>query len=88
MEKSRDSWLPLESNPDIINKYIKDLGFNVSQFSMVDVLSTEEWSQNMVPQPCLAVFFLYPITAVQKEYRKGEAERHKETLQEVNKNVC
>ena len=90
MDSEDTNWMPLESNPEVINKFIKDLGFDVSQYSLVDVLSTEEWAQEMVPQPALAVFFLYPISKAQKEYDKVEAEKLAKDGQTVhgNVNIC
>jgi len=82
-----DNWMPLESNPEVINTFIKELGFDVSQFSLVDVLSTEPWAQEMVPQPVSAVFFLYPISQKQKEYAKVEAEKLKTDDNKVSSNV-
>jgi len=82
-----DNWMPLESNPEVINAFIKDLGFDVSQFSLVDVLSTEQWAQEMVPQPVSAVFFLYPLSKNQKEYEKKEAEKPQTEEKKVSPNV-
>ena len=71
-EESSSNWQPLESNPEVINEFIKDLGFDTSKYRLTDVLSTEDWAQEMVPQPVKAVFFLYPISQVQEEFRKKE----------------
>ncbi len=75
--EQNDNWMPLESNPEVINQFIKDLGFDTSRFSLVDVFSTEGWAQDMVPQPVIAVFFLYPLSEKQKAYKKIEAENKK-----------
>lgn len=87
MESEDVNWLPLESNPGVINNFIKDLGFDVSEYHLVDVLSTEEWAQQMVPDPTLAVFFLYPVSKLQKEYKKQEEENIQTNGQVVSPNV-
>jgi len=85
--ESEDNWMPLESNPEVINQFIKELGFDTSRFSLVDVFSTEEWAQQMVPQPVIAVFFLYPVSEKQKAYKKKEAEAIKEEGSKASPNV-
>jgi len=86
-QAEEDNWMPLESNPEVINAFIKELGFDTSQFSLVDVLSIEPWAQEMVPQPVTAVFFLYPVTEKQKEFKKQEAEKLKSDENKVSPNV-
>lgn len=83
MQEKEDNWMPLESNPEVINGYINDLGFDVKKFALADVLSTEEWAQETVPQPVLAVIFLYPISDKQEEYRQAENEKIKADGQTV-----
>jgi ubiquitin carboxyl-terminal hydrolase L3 len=63
---TKQRWFPLESNPDLINKYIKGLGFDTSLYEFVDVFSTEEWALAMIPQPVVAVIMLYPLTEKQE----------------------
>lgn len=43
-EDQGENWFPLESNPDVINPYVSSLGFDVTQYSWVDLLSVEEWA--------------------------------------------
>ena len=62
-------WFPLESNPQLINKYIANLGFDTSLYEFVDVFSTDDWAIDMIPQPVAAVVMLYPITAKQESFR-------------------
>ena len=54
-------WFPIESNPSILNKYLDTMGFPTTTYEFQDVLSTEEWALEMVPQPVAAVIFLFPI---------------------------
>ena len=53
-------WIPLESNPEVINKYIEGLGYPTTTHQFVDVFDTEEWAILMLPQPIHALVFLYP----------------------------
>jgi ubiquitin carboxyl-terminal hydrolase L3 len=58
----QQKWFPLESNPELINDYIRKLGFDTSLYEFCDVFSTEEWALDMIPQPVAAVLLLYPLT--------------------------
>lgn len=61
----KQRWFPLESNPQLINSYIQNLGFDTSLYEFVDVFSTEDWALDMIPQPVAAVLMLYPLTDAQ-----------------------
>jgi len=87
MQFDQNEWLPVESNPEIINSFIKKLGFDTNKYIFTDVLSTEDWAQAIVPQPCLAVIFLYPISAKQLEYERQEAAKIRREGHTVSKDV-
>lgn len=55
-----------------MNNYISKLGFDTSFYQFVDVFSTDDWALDMIPQPCMAVIMLYPITKVQEDWRREE----------------
>ena len=76
-EKDDNNWLPLETNPEVLNKYIHGLGFDTSKLSFMDLFSVEEWACQMCPEPNLAVLFLFPTKKCQKDYKKIEDERIK-----------
>lgn len=74
-EKKKKRWFPLESNPQVMNSFVGQMGFPTSQLAFCDVFSTEEWALDMVPQPTAAVLFLYPIKDNTEEHRAAEAAR-------------
>jgi ubiquitin carboxyl-terminal hydrolase L3 len=47
------TWLPLESNPDVMNDYVGKMGLDLSKVQFHDVMSTEDWALEMIPRPVL-----------------------------------
>lgn len=37
-------WIPLESNPIVLNEYVKKLGFDTSKYAFCDILGLDEVS--------------------------------------------
>jgi ubiquitin carboxyl-terminal hydrolase L3 len=68
------NWQPLESNCEVINKYLSDIGLDISHFVFQDLLSTEEWAQDMILKPVLGLLFIFEITDKQEDFRKKEEE--------------
>ena len=66
------NWQPLESNSELITKYIGDIGLDTSEFVFQDLLSTEQWAQEMIKQPVLGLLYIYEITDTQEKHRKEE----------------
>lgn len=79
---SSTKWLPLESNPDLLNKYLDKIGFDTTIYSFCDVFSLEDWALDMIPSGTVAVMFLYPLTEKQESHN-----RFNESL-ENNQNNC
>ncbi|KAK9865383.1 hypothetical protein WJX84_002842 [Apatococcus fuscideae] len=65
-------WLPLESNPDVLNSFAKGLGFDTSAYAFCDIFGLDEELLAMVPQPVLAVLLLFPVTDRTEAARKAE----------------
>jgi len=65
-------WIPLESNPDVINKYARTLGLEKGHFC--DVFGLDDDLLNFVEGKCLAFILLFPITQKYEEYRAKEDE--------------
>lgn len=68
--KKRKNWLPLESNPKVVSKYIRKLGFDPG-VSVHELLSLEDWALDMVPRPARAILLLFPISTETEESRKA-----------------
>ena len=72
MEGKQSDWQPLESNAEVITEYSEKLGFDATIFKFQDLLSLEEWAQAMIPEPCLGLLFIFPISAASKNKNEEE----------------
>lgn len=86
-EGRRKRWLPLESNPELLNGYMKRLGLKLDVASFTDVYAPDEWALAMVPRPVHAVVFLFPIKEVTEKHKADEEARIKAEGQTVSDKV-
>ncbi|XP_012555781.1 ubiquitin carboxyl-terminal hydrolase isozyme L3 isoform X1 [Hydra vulgaris] len=70
-----DRWLPLESNPDVMNRYIKALGVDTDKWKFVDVYGLDDELLEMVPHPACAILLLFPINSNYEKNRIEEEEK-------------
>lgn len=81
------NWQPLESNSELITNYMQQIGMNTDQFVFQDLLSYEQWAQDMIQQPALGLLFIYEITPIHEAHRQAEAEQIEKDGQVVSPNL-
>lgn len=69
-------WLPLESNPDVMTKFLTCLGMKKT-WEFGDVYGLDVELLSMVPRPVCAVLLLFPITEKYEAFKKEEEDRLK-----------
>ncbi|TFY68213.1 hypothetical protein EVJ58_g1144 [Rhodofomes roseus] len=77
MAATPSRWIPLESNPDVLNQWASKAGLVTSQAEFVDVYGLDVDLLAMVPKPVKAVILLFPIAQTIENRRKVEDERVK-----------
>jgi len=82
------SWLPIESNPTVMNQYLKKLGVSLDKYHVVDVYGIDEALLAMIPQPVLAFMLLYPIEGDDPTIKsQDESHKNSENLYFVKQKV-
>ncbi|KAK9835334.1 hypothetical protein WJX81_003115 [Elliptochloris bilobata] len=67
-------WIPIESNPAVLNDYAKKLGFDIGKYAFCDILGLDEELLAMVPSPVVAVILLFPVTDKYQALKGAEDE--------------
>ncbi|KAH8392565.1 hypothetical protein KR215_011717 [Drosophila sulfurigaster] len=75
------TWTPLESNPEVLTKYIHKLGVSPS-WSVTDVIGLDDDLLGFLPRPVKAVILLFPISDAYEKHRAEEHERIKTAAEE------
>jgi len=57
LNRPKPRWMPLEGNPEVLNKYIKNLGVKNDDYEFVEIIGFDEELLAFVPQPVCAVLF-------------------------------
>lgn len=79
-------WLPLESNPDVMNKYVENLGVP-GKWQFTDVFGLDPELLMMVPRPVAAVLLLYPLTENAKATEIGTEEADNKNMYFIKQTI-
>jgi len=80
------TWTPLQSNPEILNTYLRRLGVP-DDWNVVDVLGLDAELLEMVPKPVAALILLFPCSEKYEAHRLAEDEQLKQNPQEFPKDL-
>eukprot|EP01120_Amphizonella_sp_Union-15-10_P008871 TRINITY_DN3279_c0_g1_i1.p1 TRINITY_DN3279_c0_g1~~TRINITY_DN3279_c0_g1_i1.p1 ORF type:complete len:289 (+),score=65.90 TRINITY_DN3279_c0_g1_i1:60-926(+) len=71
MTEKKSIWIPLESNPAVLNEFLYNLGVNKT-WSFCDCFGLTPDVLNFVPTPCLALLLLFPTSKLKDDKKKQE----------------
>lgn len=70
---SDKKWLPLESNPEVMNKFLTSVGVP-EEWSMIDVIDLDDEHLDNLPKKVKAVLLLFPKGDQHEEHIQSEQE--------------
>jgi len=85
-EVKKSKWLPLESNPEVMNEYVHKLGVSLD-WVYIDVFALENDYLSTIPQPAKAVLILFPVSENYKKDKEKEVKQIQEKGQVISPNV-
>ncbi|KZT18332.1 cysteine proteinase [Neolentinus lepideus HHB14362 ss-1] len=80
-------WIPLESNPEVLNTWATAAGLVTSQFEFSDVYGLDPELLAMVPKPVKAIIMCFPITEEYERKRREEDEELKNKESELDPTI-
>ncbi|XP_012253338.1 ubiquitin carboxyl-terminal hydrolase isozyme L3 [Athalia rosae] len=80
------SWVPLESNPEVMTKFLHEVGIP-KKWGIIDVYGVDPDLLAVIPRPTLALILLYPVTSKSDEFKNERESKVKEAGQDVSENV-
>lgn len=66
-----ETLIPLESNPEVMNKFLQKLGVS-SKWNIVDVMGLEPDMLSWIPKPVVSVTLLFPISEAYEQHKQKE----------------
>jgi ubiquitin carboxyl-terminal hydrolase L3 len=75
-------WIPLESNPEVMNEFLGKIGVP-NNLQICDIFGFEPDLLEMVPKPVKAVLLLFPVSRQSEDFRIAQVRKIEEHGQEL-----